>query len=107
MNQINRLILGAVGNSDAASEVHELDLNSEPVVNFFRDFEDHAGRLNEEIGVEFVGRHHRVQAEAFDAPFLKHGVAFEQLFAGEPILGFLGVTDNRVSFAQRPRVVSE
>ena len=48
-----------------------------------------------------------MQAEAFDAAFLQHGIAFEQLLAGKPVLGFLGVADDGVAFAKRARVVAE
>ena len=65
--QINRLLLRTVWDADPATQVDEFQSNVEPFRQFDGQFKHHFGRLNEEVGVEFIRGDHRVQAEAFDA----------------------------------------
>ncbi len=80
---------------------------SEAVLDFDRELEQHAGGFDVVLLVEFVGDDHGVQAEGLHAEIAGAGVGVEELVAGQAVLGFLGMADDRVAGLGGAGVVAE
>ena len=95
--EVNGRVIRAVGDADAAAEVHEVDGNPGASGDFGEEGEEHVGGFDEVGGVEFVGGHHGVDAEVLNAFLSGDAVGFDHLRAGESVLGFFGFADDVVA----------
>eukprot|EP00411_Alexandrium_monilatum_P091708 CAMPEP_0175735670 /NCGR_PEP_ID=MMETSP0097-20121207/53020_1 /TAXON_ID=311494 /ORGANISM="Alexandrium monilatum, Strain CCMP3105" /LENGTH=564 /DNA_ID=CAMNT_0017043733 /DNA_START=233 /DNA_END=1927 /DNA_ORIENTATION=+ len=98
---------GPVRDANPAPKVNHLDANAELVVHGADEGEEHAGRLHNLVDLEAVRHNHRMQAETPHAELLAAPVAFQQLGARCPKLGFLGVSDEHIPSAARSGIVAE
>ncbi|OQC22991.1 MAG: hypothetical protein BWX68_02972 [Verrucomicrobia bacterium ADurb.Bin063] len=104
---VHGLLLGTVGDANAAAGVDEGDADAEALVDFHHQLEEHAGGFDVVLCIEFVGDDHGVQAEGFDAEVARAGIGGEKLVAGEAVFGFFGVADDGVAGFEGAGVVAE
>ena len=97
LGPVDGLLLGLVGDAEAAAEVHELEADAELLRQVSDKLEEHARRLDVVVEVQLVGDDHGVQAEALHAQLLHGAVALEELLAREAVLGLLGLADDGVA----------
>ena len=107
LHEVERLLLGAVGDAEAAAEVHELDVDAEALLELAREREHELRREEERLCAAFVRGDHRVQAEALDALFLRHLVGLEELVAREAILCLGRLADDVVALHEVAGIVAE
>ena len=105
--EVDGVLLGAVGDADAAAEVDEVEPDAEPVVELGGEVEEEDGGVDEVLRVELVAGDHGVQAEALDALGLEHGVGLEELVAGQAVLRLLGLADDGVAALEGAGVVAQ
>ena len=107
LHEVERLLLGTVGNAEAAAEVHELDVDAEALLELAREREHEFRREEERLRAALVRGDHRVQAEALDALFLRHLVGLEELVAREAVLRLGRLADDVVALHEVAGIVAE
>ena len=102
----HRLLIGTIGNADAAADIDEFELDAGLFGDFGHQRKEELRRIDDVFGIELVRGDHRMQAKTLDARFLHLRVALEKLFAGEAVLRLLGLADDGVAALQRTWVVA-
>ena len=99
-------MVGLVGDSDAAADVHELEVDADLLVDLPCEREKKLCGVDDVLGVELVRGDHRVEAEARDARRLHLRIVVKELLARKAVLRLLGLADDGVAALQGPGVVT-
>ena len=105
--KVQRLLLGFIGNAEAAADVEEFETDAEFLLDQGRDLQEHAGGFHHVGVIQLVGGDHGVQAEALGAPCLGAAVGVHHLLMGDAVFGLFGMADDDVAGTARPGIVAE
>ena len=106
-SQVHRTVLRSVWNSNSPPKIHKFNPNSQLLLQTQGQIKQHPRRLNEELTIQLVRCHHRVQSKATHTRIPQPTVPIKQLRFREAVLRLLRLSNDHIAFTSRSWVVPE